>query len=59
LERARFLLNKYNVEYVVVGELERIYYSPQGIKKFEELAESQLVERVYRNEGVSIYRNPR
>ena len=59
LERARFLLNKYNVEYVVVGELERIYYSPQGIKKFEELAESQLVERVYRNEGVSIYRNLR
>jgi len=59
LQRARFLLDEYDVEYVVVGELERIYYSPQGIRKFEELADAELVERVYRNEGVTIYRNLR
>ena len=59
LQRAQFLLNEYNVEYVVVGELERIYYSPEGVGKFEELSAAGSVERVYRNEGVSIYRNLR
>ena len=57
LQRAQVLLDEYNVEYVVVGELERIYYSPQGVKKFETLADAELMERVYRNEGVSIYRS--
>ena len=57
LQRAQSLLNEYNVEYVVVGELERIYYSPEGVGKFEELSAAGSVERVYRNEGVSIYRN--
>ena len=59
LQRAQSLLNEYNVEYVVVGELERIYYSPEGVGKFEELSATGSVERVYQNEGVSIYRNLR
>ena len=59
LQRARFLMNEYDVEYVVVGELERIYYSTLGIQKFEQLADAELVERVYQNEGVTIYRNLR
>jgi YYY domain-containing protein len=56
LQRAQSLMDEYNVEYVVVGELERIYYSPEGISKFEELAADESAQRVFRNDGVSIYR---
>ena len=41
---------------LVVGELERIYYAPEGVEKFEEPSNAGSFERVYRNKGVSIYR---
>lgn len=37
-------LQKYNVKYIVVGQLEKIYYTPEGILKFKDL------NRVYWNE---------
>jgi hypothetical protein len=35
--------------------LEWVYYHPQGLLKFEEMAKDGLLEEVYRNGGVSIY----
>ncbi|MGD0807423.1 MAG: DUF2298 domain-containing protein, partial [Anaerolineales bacterium] len=32
---ARGFLRKYDVRYIVVGQLERVYYSPQGLEKFD------------------------
>ena len=55
LRLARDILEKYDVEYIVVGELERIYYSQAGLDKFAELAEAGSISPVYRNEGVTIY----
>ena len=55
IPRAQELLKKYNVKYVVVGELERIYYAQEGLQKFQVLADSGLLSRVFENEGVSIY----
>ena len=49
------LMQKYGVEYVYVGELERIYYPEAGIAKFEEMEGAHL-ERVYQNTKVAIYR---
>jgi uncharacterized membrane protein len=49
------ILEKYNVRYVYVGQLEWIYYNPQGLLKFDSMAEQGLLHEVYRNEGVSIY----
>jgi uncharacterized membrane protein len=49
------ILEKYNVRYVYVGQLEWIYYNPQGLLKFDSMAEQGLLQEVYRNEGVSIY----
>ena len=39
----------------LVGELEQIYYSQEGLQKFPALADSGLLSRVFENQGVSIY----
>ncbi len=49
------LLGKHNVEYVYVGELERLYYAAAGLRKFESGLGGRL-ELVYQNDDVSIYR---
>jgi YYY domain-containing protein len=59
LARAEALLRQYEVRYIVVGELERTYYSPAGLQKFEAMAEQGLVEPVFGNPGVVIYRTKR
>jgi uncharacterized membrane protein len=52
---ALLLLHKYGVEYVYVGQLERLYYPDDGLGKFEgDLSEH--LERVYQNDHVKIYR---
>ena len=52
---ARRLLDRYNVGYVYVGELERAYYDANGLAKFEQMVGSEL-DVVYRRAGVTIYR---
>ena len=55
LGRAESLLRQYEVEYIVLGELERAYYSPAGVQKFAELAAQGLIRPVFHNDGVVIY----
>ncbi len=52
--QAAQLLQLYDVSYVYVGELERAYYSAEGLAKFDQHPE--LFEPVYRNGPVTIYR---
>jgi YYY domain-containing protein len=52
------LLAKYDVRYIVVGPLERTYYAPQGLDKFEQMANEGKLRAVFRNEGVTIYEVP-
>jgi hypothetical protein len=42
------------VSYVIVGQLERGYYPPEGIAKFEEM-DGQYLRLVFGNEGTRIY----
>jgi len=51
---AKEVLEKYNVEYVYIGYLEKETYGEVGLAKF-----STFMEVAYRNEGVTIYRMPR
>ncbi|MCB0191457.1 MAG: hypothetical protein KDJ65_05890 [Anaerolineae bacterium] len=48
--QAQELLNKYGVEYVYVGALERERYSPQGLKKFD-----QIMSTAFQQDEVTIY----
>jgi uncharacterized membrane protein len=53
--RAEELLRRYEVKYIVVGELERIYYTQAGLQKFTDLAKRGSIQPVFENDGVSIY----
>ena len=48
--RTTDLLDKYGIEYVYVGDLERQRYDPEGLAKFE-----TLMEVAYQRGGVTIY----
>jgi YYY domain-containing protein len=52
--KALEIMRKYGVRFVYVGELERAYYPPTGVEKFDRM-ESQGLRRVYANERVTIY----
>jgi YYY domain-containing protein len=55
LDEARALLDRYQVEYVYVGPVERMYYRGPGLAKFESATGYGLTE-VFHNDAVSIYR---
>ncbi len=54
-QHARVLLDRYDVALIYLGELERAYYDPVGLRKFEQMVERGWLTRVYQNEGVTIY----
>jgi uncharacterized membrane protein len=56
LEAAIRLLQQYDVEYVIVGEMERAFYDPAGLEKFDLMTERGAAEIVYENPGVTVYR---
>jgi uncharacterized membrane protein len=50
------VLARYRVRYIYLGQLERAKYDAAGVDKFAALAAQGLLERVYANERVDIYR---
>jgi uncharacterized membrane protein len=53
-EEARALLQRYRVEYIVVGALERALYRPEGLAKFA-AEEGKAWRRVYEARGTALY----
>ena len=56
---AQALLDQYRVRYIIVGPLERLYYDPLGLTKFEQMAAEGRLWVVFRNQEVTIYELPR
>ncbi|MCB0201435.1 MAG: hypothetical protein KDI03_15325, partial [Anaerolineae bacterium] len=54
--RARQIIDELGVDYIYVGQLERITTPSEGIAKFDELARQGVIEVVYENDQVVIYR---
>ena len=50
-ERALELMRKYRVQYVVIGDLERVTYPGAGLAKFDNLG-----KKVFENYGTTIYK---
>jgi len=55
MDVAMELLRKYEVRYIYVGDLERIYYPAEGLEKFEVMRAQGLLNLLYYNEKVRIY----
>ncbi len=53
--KALRLLRKYNVRYVYVGQVERLYYPPEGLAKFDDRLAGRLTP-VFDNGQTTIYR---
>ena len=49
------IMERYDVAFIVVGDLERLNYGEQGLDKFDQMAESGLLNRVYANERTEIF----
>jgi uncharacterized membrane protein len=56
IETTEALLHKYHVRYVVVGPLERAYYTAVGLDKFERMVADSKLEISYSNDEVTIYK---
>jgi YYY domain-containing protein len=54
IERALDFLRKYNVKYIVLGQLEQASYSGPGLEKFSE-NEGNLWQKVYQDQDTTIY----
>ena len=52
-EAVRPLFDQYEVEYVIVGDQERVFYDAAGLAKFDKLVESGEAERVYTGGGTA------
>jgi YYY domain-containing protein len=55
IEAADNVLWKYQVKYVIVGQLEHLYYPPEGLAKFPAMAGREL-DLVFQNDQVQIYK---
>jgi len=51
---AQAFLQKYNVRYVIVGQLEYLYYPGDGFSKFKDL-EGDLWDKIYQKDTTTIY----
>jgi YYY domain-containing protein len=49
------ILQRYDVSYIYVGPLERALYDVAGLNKFEAMASSHVLSKVYDADGVQIY----
>jgi len=54
VEQALGFLERYGVEYVIVGEIERLYYPPEGLAKFDSGLDG-AIEVVYENADLRIF----
>jgi uncharacterized membrane protein len=54
IDQARAFLEKYDVRYIIVGQMEQNYYPPGGLLKFES-QDGVLWRSVYRDSGTVIY----
>lgn len=55
VQTAKDFIKKYEVEFIVVGQLEQAVYPPEGLEKFIEFS-GILWEPVYQSENTTLYR---
>lgn len=51
LATALAFLERYQVEYVILGDMEREFYAPDGVEKFSQLVQQGNLEEVFSEQG--------
>ncbi|MGB7538545.1 MAG: DUF2298 domain-containing protein [Anaerolineales bacterium] len=54
-DEAMVFLRKYHVKYVIVGQVERAFYLPEGIAKFERMAQAGQLKAVFTVGQTTVY----
>jgi YYY domain-containing protein len=50
------ILQFYNVDYIIVGKMERAYYNREGLAKFDQMADDGMLEVVWHEGDSIVYR---
>jgi len=50
------IIRRYHVGYIYVGPVERAFYSPEGLAKFDQMAAGGTLQVVYQNDGAKLYK---
>ena len=56
ISRTLEIIRDVDIHYIYVGQLERQQYPAEAIRRFDRMVNQGLLEVVFRNEGVTIYR---
>ncbi len=56
IEEAQDMIDFYDISYIIVGGLEKAYYPPVGLEKFDEMVARDQLEKVYEQGANSVYR---
>ncbi|MBZ0297599.1 MAG: DUF2298 domain-containing protein, partial [Anaerolineae bacterium] len=56
VETAWDVIRYYHIEYVIVGGLERAYFTPESLEKFETMVDQGLLEKVYEEGQSTVYK---
>ncbi len=52
---AQRIIAQYGIKYIVVGALERAYYPPEGLAKFDMMVQQGQLRIAYHNAGATLY----
>jgi uncharacterized membrane protein len=55
IAQALLLIRRYGARYIIVGQLEKLYYSNAGLPKFTEMVQRGFMRVAYQNDGTTIY----
>jgi uncharacterized membrane protein len=55
IAQAKQVIEDLDIHYIYIGQLERNYYNPAGLSKFDRMLESGDLRVVFENQGVTIY----
>ncbi len=54
--RALTLIRRYSAKYIILGDLERVYYNEAGFNKFDQMVRLGYLSIAYRSEGTTVFR---
>ncbi|MFZ5916601.1 MAG: DUF2298 domain-containing protein [Chloroflexota bacterium] len=55
IPQTKQIIEKLDIRYIYIGQLERNYYRAEGLAKFDQMAREGYLRVVFRNQGTTIY----